>query len=215
MTGLIVRLALLTALLFGAAVGLIRAQPTSDEAVRLALDPTPDCPADAACWMGITPGITTAREAAERLRVHPWVAEVLESEGGTAWTWSGQQPAFITPDRYGLLAVQGGKIITMRIQTTLPFGEVWAAWQAPTNSLLIRAMSRSSAYQIATWTDSALQVISNLSCPGRPDVLWKSAVSVGRGDIWTTEAINGFDFDVFGSPGWWDSVRQCRPRAGR
>ena len=215
MTHLIARLALLAALLCGAAVGLVRAQPASDEAVRLALEATPDCPAKSACWMGITPGVTTARDAAEQLRAHPWVAEVLESAGGTAWTWSGEQPAFIMPDRYGLLAIQGGRVITMRIQTTLTFGAIWEARHAPADSLLIRAMNRSSAYQIATWNDPAVQVISNLSCPGRPDVLWRSDVSIGRGDIWTTEAINGFDFDVYGAPGWWEAVRQCHPQAGR
>ena len=76
-------------------------------------------------------------------------------------------------------------------------------------------MNRSSAYPIVTWDNPAVQVIRNLSCPGRPDRLWSSIVSVGRGEIWTTEAINGLDFDVYKSPGWWGPVRQCRPVAGR
>jgi hypothetical protein len=211
MSRLIAGLALITGLLCAAAVGLVRAQPANDADVRVLLEATSDCPPETACWMGITPGVTTANEAVTRLRANPWVGEVLESEGSFAWTWSGQQPAFITADRYGLLAIRGGRVVTMRIQTTLPFGAVWMALQAPEESLLIRAMSRSSAYQIASWSDDAVQVISNLSCPGRPDRLWFSAVSVGRGEIWATEAINGYDFDVFGAPDWWTAVRLCRP----
>ncbi len=47
------------------------------------------------CWEGITPGQTTAAEAVEMLKNHPWVATTrkfsLGEDGAIAWKWVNEQ----------------------------------------------------------------------------------------------------------------------------
>lgn len=215
MARLIARLALVVGLACAAAIALARAQRDDHDPVRSMLAPTDDCPPGTPCWMGITPGVTTAAEAAALLRAHPWVSRVVESEHLITWSWNGRQPAAVDARQDGLLGLRGGRVQTMRVQTMLPFGEVWAALDAPDTALLVRPVSRSVAFQIVTYGQQAVQVISSLGCPARPGRMWFGAVSIGRGALWTTEIINGFDFDVYQSPGWWEPVRRCRPPASR
>jgi hypothetical protein len=43
-----------------------------------------------------------------------------------------------------------------------------------------------------------------------PGVFWAAKATLGLGDIWTTEAINGTDFSIFGTRGWWQRARYCQ-----
>jgi hypothetical protein len=89
----------LSALIFCALLGAMRAQPYDDGGLRASLL-APDC--SAPCFLGIRPGETTQEEALSRLREHPWVAEIgnQASSQSATWRWNGSQPAFLRAGRF-------------------------------------------------------------------------------------------------------------------
>jgi hypothetical protein len=140
MTAVILRLAL-------ALAGLICAQPYDGRALAAFVSPPNGCPIP--CWQGIRPGVTTAVEALYLLEQNPWVGQIKRGEFVISWTWSGQQPPFVDAAHEGLLGLTGGIVRQVRIQTLIPFGDLWALLRPPERARLVRPLSRASAYQIA------------------------------------------------------------------
>jgi hypothetical protein len=206
-------------LIFIVCVGAIRAQTFNGSTVRNVLD-SPGCPPDPlpvgyaarSCWLGIVIDVTTRPEALAILTTHPWIAQVYENESVIVWDWSGEQPAAIDSRQGGVLRTSHNGIVRqIRILTTIPFGEIWAALGAPDTALLVRPVSRSSSYQIGIYQDEHAQAISSVGCPAEPVSFWFSKTTLGRGELWSTEYINGIQFNIYDSPAWWVNLRVCRP----
>ncbi len=77
-------------------------------------------------------------------------------------------------------------------------------------ALLVRPVSRSTAYQIAGFGRSGVQIVSSLSCPARPAAYWQGAVTLHVGEPLFTEMMNGAPYPIFDAPGWWRWLHRCR-----
>jgi hypothetical protein len=205
---LILKSALAFCLLLAGLVGLARAQPGNEAALRALFTPPPGCPAP--CWEGIQLGTTTKEEALTILDAHPWIGQIFAWDTQISWHWSGQQPALLDGQRDGLIGVRGDVVRLLRLQTRVRFGEFWTLLGQPDDALLIRPLTRFSAFQIAQYDEAAIQVISAVNCPATPAEFWSSTATLGMGEVWSSEAINGIDFNVYASAGWWRPLRRCR-----
>ncbi|MBW4437778.1 MAG: hypothetical protein KME04_11625 [Pleurocapsa minor GSE-CHR-MK-17-07R] len=210
---------ILFAVLWLSALGVIRARPYDDAAIRAMLG-TDDCvnvvgAAARPCFMGILVGVTVRDEALAVLAAHPWVDEISESGTVISWSWSGAQPGLIDASQDGLISLSSnGRTRQMRILTRMEFGDVWLSQGAPDSALLVRPVSRSTAYQISYFTEANVQAITTLDCPSTPTEYWSQQVSLGRGELWNTEYINGVEFSIYNQPAWWTNLRRCRPMRG-
>ncbi|MDZ4766408.1 MAG: hypothetical protein SGI73_17845 [Chloroflexota bacterium] len=170
------------------------------------------------CWAGIRVGVTTRADAEAILGAHPWVGRVFSGATQLSWRWNGTQPALIDGARDGLIGLGAGVVQRLRIQTTVRYGEMWGALGAPDDALLVRPVSRYAAFQISMYDferPNALMVISSFGCPVTPREFWTSTTTLGMGDVWTTEALNGIRFDIYEQPGWWGRLRRCRSGLAR
>lgn len=127
---------ILFAVLWLSALGVIRARPYDDAAIRAMLG-THDCvdvvgAAARPCFMGILVGVTVRDEALAVLAAHPWVDEISESGTVISWSWSGAQPGLIDASQDGLISLSSnGRTRQMRILTRMEFGDVWLSQGAP------------------------------------------------------------------------------------
>jgi hypothetical protein len=189
------------------------APPASAEAVIALLTPDGCAPP---CWAGIRVGATTREEALTLLAANPWIGQVFSSEQQISWRWSGAQPALIDGERDGLIGLGGGVVQRIRLQTRIRFGDLWALYGAPDDTLMVRLISsRSSAFQIARYNAISAHAISTFRCPADPAAFWNATVTIGIGDIWTTEALNSVRFNIYHEAGWWSPLRSCRGRTGQ
>lgn len=205
------RLWLLAGLMVGVftlALGVVRAGITPDSSLRAALEASENCPAP--CWLGIRPDITSAREAEILLRAHPWIVDLSASPAIIAWHWSASAPAYIDTARQGLLYVANQQVKTVRVPLRVPFGDVWAIFGVPSRTLLVRPVSRTTAYQIASYEELGVGVISSLSCPAGPTVFWTSLTTLHLGDLTHSDLMNSSPYEIFGQPGWWRWLHSCR-----
>ncbi len=194
-----------------ALIGVVRAQPLDESAVRAVFDAPPDCPAP--CWQGIRVGMTSADEAYSLLFAHDWITDLYRDDQRIVWRWSGAQPTLIDASSYGLISVERGTVIQLRVQTHARFGDVWITYAAPNDALLVRPLR--AAYQIVRYDSLEAQVISTLDCPAYPRDLWYSTTSLGLGELWITEELNAAAFDVYEDAGWWRYLHVCRPPRAR
>lgn len=199
--------AVILGILIASTLALAQTGSGDEESVQSLLLGSLDCRAP--CWMGVEVGVTRRDDAAQLLRSHPWVARVVVTDTAVIWRWNGQQPALINGAQDGLFKVTNGIVKQVRIQTNIPFGEVWLLLSRPDHTLLVRPLSRYSAFQIAGYADPGIQVISSISCPIDPAGFWWATITLGMGEIWTTEALNGRTFDIYDQSGWWRSLRHC------
>lgn len=189
------------------------APPASAAAIIALLTPETCAPP---CWAGIRIGVTTREEALALLAANPWVGQVFSSEQQISWRWSGAQPALIDGERDGLIGLGGGVVQRIRLQTRIRFGDLWTLYGAPDDTLMVRLISsRSSAFQIARYDAISAQAISTFRCPVDPASFWNATVTIGMGDVWTTEALNGVRFNIYHETGWWTPLRSCRGRTGQ
>jgi len=136
------------------------APPASAEAVIALLTPDGCAPP---CWAGIRVGATTREEALTLLAANPWIGQVFSSEQQISWRWSGAQPALIDGERDGLIGLGGGVVQRIRLQTRIRFGDLWALYGAPDDTLMVRLISsRSSAFQIARYNAISAHAILSL-----------------------------------------------------
>jgi hypothetical protein len=197
-------------------ISAIRARPFDDHPLSSVLD-SPGCEAISSdsehpCWMGIVIGRTPYEVALDTLNEHPWVDTLYTGPGLISWSWSGLQPAAINAMQNGLLSVTGNGVARqMRLLTTITFGDIWLTYGPPDHSLLVRPLSRSSSYQIGFYDSAFMQAITDVGCPAQPQVFWFSQALIGRGELWSTENINGVTFDIYELPNWWRRLRGCRP----
>lgn len=204
--------AALVVVLLASAIAAASARSSADELHTLIAAP-PECAAP--CWQNIRVGVTRGDDAYAILAAHPWVTALNRRSDMLIWQWSGAQSALIDAASYGLIGVEGGIVQTLRLQTRVRFGEVWAMLGAPDSALLIRQpLSRISASQVAAYEAAGWQVIHSLACPVTPRAYWESTVTLAQGRLWTTETLNGRPFSIYDAPGWWADLRRCRQPGG-
>lgn len=203
MIGLFARVAPALTLVFALLIGAIRAQPYNDGDLRVLLG-------EGECWQDICIDVTSTEDALRVLQAHPWVGEVFERSPYISWSWSGSQPRLINSAEAGLLEATGGVVRRLRVQTIIPFGDIWIALNRPNDALLVRPVSSYSVYQIAFYENEGFRAITTIRCPIDPDPFWQAITTLGFGDLWTTEAINGIRFDIYHTSSWWGNLRRCR-----
>jgi hypothetical protein len=208
MCKLIVKAAAGLCLLLISLVGLARAQPNDDSAVRALFTPPPGCATP--CWQGIEIGQATKAEALAILDEHPWIGQIFASDTQISWRWSGAQPALLDGTRDGLIGLRGGVVRLIRLGTTVPFGNFWVLLQQPDEALLVRPLTRFSAFQIVQYRVPGIYIISGVNCPASPAQFWGSTTTLGMGETWTSEAVNSVDFNIYAAEGWWRALRRCR-----
>lgn len=210
------RLLLLTTALFAlccAAIGVVHAAPYDDRRSWDVVASGDLCAADEAarCWQGIRVGETTRAEALSILGEHPWVLRTFETSITVSWRWNGQQPDAIDGRNDGVLRIDRDVVTLIRVHTQLQFGDIWLAFGAPDDAILVRPASRSATYQVVEYDSEAMHIVSTIGCPVSPQQFWVQPVTMGIGDVWFTEAIHGARFDVFNGDSWWRRLRRCRP----
>lgn len=191
----------------------LRVRAQQDEALRDMLGAPANCAPP--CWQGIRPQVTTADEAEARLRAHPWVSDLIRGDGTLSWRWNGQQPGYIDAALRGIVYLRSERVETVRIPLRVTFGDIWALLGAPAEALLVRPVSRSTAYQIATYPEVGVGVISSLSCPMGPSVFWSSQTTLHLGSLTFSDLMNSSSYDVFTTPNWWRWLHTCRRRQAR
>lgn len=216
--------------LCGAAAGIIRlsSTPMVDEGLRAlvsgsSMSGAACAGADAPCWQGIVLGTTTRAQVQALLEAHAWVSQVFETTEALSWKWSGAQPATINAEQDGVVAFEragAGQVARLlRVGAALPFGAAWLALGPPDDALLVRPVSFSTAYQIAGYgadygeAPGGVQVITTLHCRGRtlsPRDLWREPFTLGFGELWYTEVINGVRFPIYSASSWWPRLRRCQ-----
>ncbi|MEP7291026.1 MAG: hypothetical protein ABI835_04550 [Chloroflexota bacterium] len=198
-------LVLLVALSF-ALIGAAHSQSSDDRDLGTVILPSPECASP--CWQGIEIGVTTRQQATEMLEAHPWVAQVYQTSLAVTWRWNGKQPARFNGDKDGLLQIGGGVVRQIRIQTLIPFGDVWLLLDRPDDARMVQPVSRFSAYQIAAY-NVGIQAISTVDCPVTPETFWAATITLGMGEVWSTEALNSRSLNIYHLPFWWDRLRYC------
>jgi hypothetical protein len=196
-----VLLTLSAALIFG-----MRGRTADQSTVSSLLLPAAECAA--ACWQGIEIGVTTRDEAAALLAAHPWVEQVYQTSVAVTWRWNGSQPALYNGARDGLLQIVGGVVEQIRIPTLIPFGDVWLLLDRPERAQLVRTFSRNTSYQIAHYR-VGIQAISAIACPLTPEKFWTATITLGMGEIWSTEALDSENVDLYHAPAWWLRLGDC------
>ncbi|PJF26632.1 MAG: hypothetical protein CUN53_07105 [Phototrophicales bacterium] len=106
--------------------------------VRALSRPNPDADAFAAyalsaegciglpCLMAIRPGVTSISEAYAILDAHPWVdtVDLYIDLNALAWSWSGEQPAWVDASSSGVVWVYRNIVQFIRIPTRLTLGDL-------------------------------------------------------------------------------------------
>jgi hypothetical protein len=207
MISLLIKLALALVGLTALLLGMVRAYPAHDDDLRRVLLPAPGCPAP--CWQGIVVDVTTREEATAILEADPWVKQVYQTPLAVTWSWNGSQPALINGAQDGLLQIGGGVVRQIRIQTRIPFGDVWLALDRPDDARLLHPITPRSAYQIAAYEEVGIQSISAFDCPVKPPLFWQATITLGMGRGWKGEALSSRTIDIYRTPSWWWRLRDC------
>lgn len=164
------------------------------------------------CWQGIYLEQTTREQALAILRAHPWIGQIFEANASISWRWNGQQPPIYHPDQDGILRVEGDRVIQLRVRLRIGIGDVWLASGPPERVRLVRPVSLSGMYQIAYYDRAGMYFTSALNCPLPTDQFWDTDVTLGLGEIWLTETINGVELPIYQQTGWWRRLKAYCPR---
>ena len=188
-----------------ALIGVVHSEPASDADLRALI--VSSCATS--CWQGIEVGVTTREQATRILEANPWVERVYQTTIAVTWRWNGKQPTAINGAKDGLLQITGDIVRQIRIQTLIPFGDVWLMLDRPDDALLVQPLTHLDGYQIAFYNQAGIQAINSFSCPVTPSVFWSATITLGMGAIWSTEGLNSRSLNIYRSPGWWTHLRRC------
>ena len=188
-----------------ALIGVVRSERADDAALHQLIVPVCDTP----CWQGIRIDVTTRQEATALLQASPWVEHVYQTPIAVTWHWNGKQPPQIDGTKDGLLQLAGNIVTQIRIQTLIPFGDVWLLLDRPDDARLAQPLTRLSAYQIAAYETVGVEAMSTFDCPVTPSELWSATITLGLGKIWPVEALNSHNFNIYHSTEWWPRLRDC------
>lgn len=127
LTRFFVRLLILSGLPIITTISMIYLLPRDESDLRTLFN-SDDCPKF--CFLGIAPNVTSLETALERLRGHPWIADVWikPSYQQVFWRWSGQQPQLIDANRDSFLEYDEEHVTQIHLYAHIPFGEVMLHW---------------------------------------------------------------------------------------
>jgi hypothetical protein len=161
---------------------LIRAQPHDDSDLRAFLTPPDDCPAP--CFMGIRPGVTTARETFAILHTHDWVESVwidnspvqedaldynTSLPSDLSWIWRQDAPDWLNKNVRGWLNFRRGYVSTIVIDTHLRLGDTLLIMGRPDHfAVRIFSTQTEHTFRLTVWYLNTGTVISTGGiCPMR------------------------------------------------
>lgn len=167
-------------LLFGGLLGVIHTQPYDDHGLSARLLPT-----DCGCFLNLRPGSTTRLQALFLLHTDPWVGAVTTPDDQTiAWTWSGQQPDFLS-GRSARLTLQDGIVRTISLQTSAQIADFVFAFGAPDaayyfNWQVRNTSSRDLNYfeERAAYYSEQFEASTSTICPLTNARLWALPVTI-------------------------------------
>lgn len=194
-----------------AAAGLVHAAPPASTQGALFGDACPPAASPDPCWIGVIPGQTDRQEARDLLENHVWIGQVFETAQSLSWHWSGAQPPQFDGRYDGLLRIEGDRVTQIRLPLNLTMGQLWSDLGLPTRARLVRPVSLSAMYQITYYDAAGVYFTNTLSCPVARDSFWAEPVTMGMGDIWLTETINGAELPIYSQPGWWNRLNHYCP----
>lgn len=204
MTLLLARLLMVLMLLLTAAVGLVRAQPRDDAALRGFLEPD-DCARP--CWQGIQLGRTSVDGAEAILRTHPWVDSTRFSVriDSLVMTWSGAQPAFLRGDERGFVSVRAdSNVEAVMLPTVIPFGDLVLTLGMPN-----RLYTFPNGAIIAVYPTANLEINLGAKCPLNAATLWTAPTELRWrfGDV-PYAIFDGQPIDPLAF-GWFRALSRC------
>jgi hypothetical protein len=171
----LVRLALVLAMLFTAAIVTIRTQSYNAPPLPDDLTAAPACPYP--CFLGIRPGVTTRGEALYILNKHPWVRAIYAPEEvsriAISWDWNGAQPPWLN-QRIPTLQIGGPRVVGIFVPTNLRLGEVWLALGRPQRTLFYKVYNARGVMILVSYQDDKLQFRSSIPCPLNSTELWNA-----------------------------------------
>jgi len=146
------RLTLLLCGFFGVLLILIRTQPF-DERARYQRFVSEGC--QAACFMGIQPGVTKVDEALKILEASPWISAVDNRtinnvSGFISWTWSDQKPNWISGKQAGQIWATQKQIVNVVIYGDLLLGDTRLALGSPDQEVIDRTEDRKGLLSLYT-----------------------------------------------------------------
>lgn len=142
--------------------------------VAAVVAPTPDC--ESRCFMGITPGAISMRDAVTHLEKHPWVGgQIVQLDDGLLWNWSGAQPPMIDASQNGIAGIT--RVHYLSVHTTIPLYHLQVALGDPAYHEF--AGGRREIIYRAYYPERGLHLISVARCPAQiRDVLGSPALLV-------------------------------------
>jgi hypothetical protein len=176
MPGKWLRLAALLTLAFGAAIGLVRAQPYDASEIRAFLTPPQDCAAP--CFLGVQPGRTTLDEAVALLEASGWIAEVERGGRFHDFLWNGQQPDFIDDRALNYFMIRAGVVDQIRLRTRLRLGDVVGLLGRPDDSFSWLTGSGSGVFYAMIYTRLGVEVSGFAPCPALRRNMWQMPVEI-------------------------------------
>jgi hypothetical protein len=178
---LLLRLALILALLFAVALAATHARPLASGMGDL-LAPSPGCSGDNLCFMGIRPGATTIPQAISLLDASTWVGE-LDTHIATqvSWTWSGAQPDYIDGSVPGYVLTRSyGAVSVIRFKTRYNYADVWLQLGEPPTGYALRQAD--GFLHGVYYPKYSLLAINFTHCPARLIDFWTLPVVIQFGD---------------------------------
>jgi hypothetical protein len=178
MTSVYLKLSLPILLLFTATILLIHLQPYDDTELRALLTPPDGCPAP--CFMGIRPGVTSADEAEQILKAHPWIKYVPARPRYNGYTiefiWNGKQPKWIGNDSLTGVGIVNGKVTNISLYLNRPLGEFQLVYGPPDwSTFSILSNGKAAAYSSVYWGQSIGATVLR-DCP--LSNIWNTAYTV-------------------------------------
>ncbi len=169
MIRLLLRLLALLIAAFALAVGAIIAQPRDDAAMRAFFAPPEGCASP--CFLGLRPGVTSRDDAVDILSAHPWISLIDGGDEGLAWTWNGQQPAFVDRYRSGFLLAHvdftDGVVSSIHVPTTTRWADFYVLFGKPDRAIAFTVSAPSVHYRIydAAYFAHGFEVSTSTRCP--------------------------------------------------
>ncbi len=164
------------AVVFTLFIGVIRAQPYDDRALRMFLLPPEGCPAP--CWMGIRPGVTHVDEAIRLLEAHEWIEAVRKSGAFYDLRWSGAQPDWIDTDFANHFRASALIVESIRLRTHLTIGTVFLTMGRPQGGVMNSPLNFAGLRHTARYNVNGMEINSLTTCPIEQDSVWRTTVEI-------------------------------------
>jgi len=158
----------------------------------------PDC--EVACFMGISPGVISMRDALTQLENHPWVGDqIVQLDDGLLWNWSGEQPSLIDARQSGIAGIT--RVHYLSVYTTVPQYYLQAALGEPTYHEFTGGQLQ-IIYR-AYYPERGLHLISAARCPAQlSDILGNPTLIVWEDNLPDEDTPTDFEWEPERCASW-------------